>query len=115
MMSRGLAVSIAAGGIAWAQLPAMAQSLIYTAKLTQAICRDRETLDRMRRILASSDEAAWGTFSREILLQRRCVVVAKGEVVFGSVEGNIGGVLRVRRKGDNEEYLAISDFFAVSR
>ena len=41
--------------------------------------------------------------------------VAKGEVVFGSVEGNIGGVLRVRRKGDIEEYLAISDFFAVSR
>jgi hypothetical protein len=91
--------------------PTAAENLTYTAKVDVPVCRDRETLDRVHRVLMSGDREAWKKLALEIALTGRCIAIEKGETVFGSVESVWSGVLRIRRKGDTVEYLAISGMF----
>jgi hypothetical protein len=86
--------------------PAAAQALTWTAKMPALVCRDQDTLDRAGRILASGDKEAWSKFALALAITERCIVIDKGETVFGRVESVWGGTLRIRRKGQLTEYLA---------
>ena len=91
--------------------PVNAQGMTWTSKGPAVACRTQEILERLEQLQFDGDAAALKKFSLAALATRACIVLEKGETVYGRFESVCSGLLRIRKKGELEEYIARSGNF----
>ncbi len=76
-------------------------------------CRSRDYNSKLTRIAVQGDREAFGRALMEGVLSGECVVFKAGEPVFVSDTAIFSGLVKVRRKGEIDEYW--TNFEAVTR